>query len=1079
MATCLGAESLDINEWLSLKERFLEQQQRSEENHYYYGPDAPEPKPSEEVITFAELLSALPPADQWDALISAQQSAMQEGEAGEITTLENQLILATLQYLAATDGKREQLAKSLDAVRQQWEETKPTSDDRQQQYAWQMIDQQLQRAINELRGVQGNNGQDSLERLQKRLDEMTPMSREELAESVGGEENLAKIDAFIAESKAMQEKYAELFMGDEEPSEEAMAEYQKQSQKLLEDNQEVVTLVQMLSQTQAGRRYLYGGAMGEASQVQTIQLEEDLLTKNDEETVRAVLRRAYGLPVLVQSWNKDLQELAREVAMEQIEELQTPQWSLVQSAEDKEFFEAMLERFPVEKPTESGYNPAYNAYQEALKHYAKALLLEGDIIAAREVLLEIEDNIYWGYDMQKQLAKSPEAQSAWKMLHDLVRAYPEREYWNLYYSFTEELDKEKAAYELVSSLAGREPMPMNRAFRAYQIYARHLMEEDDLEGAKAVYREARTLLAENIDNGKLIMEDYYDSPTIARECLELGMVLGDAELQQIALDMLGRSIQPYRKLPKAAQADEESQDVKQAGNEGLNVESFGSGSDHFNFRVNPLIDAYLELDDYAAAEQTALADFDFLEQALERFPASDERQRYNRREVMDGAADVMQGYVAALYGQERYGDIVQLLGNSPYWNAADLSEYLSRHSSYDLPARIAYALHQSNQTEIAVKLLERELLRDDEDDQLYEVYVAIKGEDAIPYLDYLSSINRFQERPLIWKAQALLDSGRVAEAEPIILEAISMDPSDGDQGKGDRMRAYAVLGDVRTAQGNNQEAEFFDEVLRSIRISEDADDYYAAGLHEEAIAMYEEALTHFYDAYCIQSRLAVKLMDEGREEEAAEHYAKAFELMPDSFGRIESHCFGCEGAFRGEMAQTIAEQVFQDAIKKDPKDPQAHYLMAYLRMEEERYEEALPYLETALELDPDYLNAWKKMEGLADDVDLSPEKKDHIARRLLELDPLRKHTYADIDQVYDHAAMWPIFVETAKLRAAYDEDVTYYPLTASAKQLDESSQSHRYSRFEDEDSPGEMLLQDNALRSIGALIMLTPQVNQQ
>ena len=34
--------------------------------------------------------------------------------------------------------------------------------------------------------------------------------------------------------------------------------------------------------------------------------------------------------------------------------------------------------------------------------------------------------------------------------------------------------------------------------------------------------------------------------------------------------------------------------------------------------------------------------------------------------------------------------------------------------------------------------------------------------------------------------------------------------------------------------------------------------------------------------------------------------------MPDSFGRVESHCFGCERAFEGQRAQSLAEKIFTE-----------------------------------------------------------------------------------------------------------------------------------------------------------------------
>jgi hypothetical protein len=52
-------------------------------------------------------------------------------------------------------------------------------------------------------------------------------------------------------------------------------------------------------------------------------------------------------------------------------------------------------------------------------------------------------------------------------------------------------------------------------------------------------------------------------------------------------------------------------------------------------------------------------------------------------------------------------------------------------------------------------------------------------------------------------------------------------------------------------------------------------------------------------------------------------------MMPDSFGRVESHCFGCERAFDGERAQSIAERVFTGIAAKRPDNPQVHYLLGY------------------------------------------------------------------------------------------------------------------------------------------------------
>jgi len=93
--------------------------------------------------------------------------------------------------------------------------------------------------------------------------------------------------------------------------------------------------------------------------------------------------------------------------------------------------------------------------------------------------------------------------------------------------------------------------------------------------------------------------------------------------------------------------------------------------------------------------------------------------------------------------------------------------------------------------------------------------------------------------------------------------------------------------------------------------------------------MYRQSLTHFADAYCIQSRLAIRLSQAGRLDEAAEHYQRAYELMPDSFGRIESHCFGCEGVFDGTEAQHMAEKVFNRLVIERPKMPHVRMALTF------------------------------------------------------------------------------------------------------------------------------------------------------
>jgi tetratricopeptide (TPR) repeat protein len=204
--------------------------------------------------------------------------------------------------------------------------------------------------------------------------------------------------------------------------------------------------------------------------------------------------------------------------------------------------------------------------------------------------------------------------------------------------------------------------------------------------------------------------------------------------------------------------------------------------------------------------------------------------------------------------------------------------------------------------------------------------------------------------------------------------------------------------------------------------------------------MYQDSLKHFSDAYCIQSRLAVQMAELGRHELALQHYQKAFELMPDSFGRVESHCFGCERTFDSPQAQTLAERVFSDLAAKNPNKPQVHYLLGYLRAEQERHAQALPHYRKAVELDPDYLNAWKKIGDLAEQTRLPAADRDRVVQNVLRLDPLGRHGHADINMATDLRALWKGLEAARKLQPATPRALLALPASREALETAEREQ---------------------------------------
>jgi len=110
-----------------------------------------------------------------------------------------------------------------------------------------------------------------------------------------------------------------------------------------------------------------------------------------------------------------------------------------------------------------------------------------------------------------------------------------------------------------------------------------------------------------------------------------------------------------------------------------------------------------------------------------------------------------------------------------------------------------------------------------------------------------------------------------------------------------------------------------------------------------------------------------------------------------------------------------------------------HYLLGYLREQEGRYKDALPPMQQAVKLDPDYLNAWKHIQQLAGQMYLSPAVRDAAALNLMRLDPLARHVNSDVSTVRDLRGLWEVAAKAAALRTTPPKSLM--PLPASAAQM--------------------------------------------
>jgi tetratricopeptide (TPR) repeat protein len=761
----------------------------------------------------------------------------------------------------------------------------------------------------------------------------------------------------------------------------------------------------------------------------------NLLTLVGEEKAEAFLRRALTTNQVILSFDNSgaTAALARRLALELIEQLKAPQWGLVNSLDSIELFEALDKKFTKPNVPSAGvlnlprdFGTGDYSRTQAETYYFLGLIGKGrakDAVAVAQ-RLATEGRPHLPDEALKSMERAGYTKALDDFFFELMTQDPSLPFWTEYVPLAAKAGRTDRMLKLARETANDEKLTKRKRASIHQNLFRALLADGQVDEGVA---ELKRLLAAEPSSSPYAEARHGNLAIILAR---LGILLKKPEWTEEGILAARRSL--------------------------TNAPREGSG---WMDESVPETLASLLFDLGRSAEAEGIL-AEALAQTVRASAANQDRFGNN-----DKPAQLL-GAMASLYHRaNRPADVVALLDAAPYWGAPDLAQLLDTEMSLALggfsmrmqvrPAAetlpiahvAASALAALNRAAEARALNDAVLNGHPGFDKAYELAVQLHGESALDYLDQLYSRDQFEERPLIWKAKVLADRKDYAAAEAVVRRAIAIDPSDGEQGPGDRMRAYAVLADIRAGQGDEKEAVFLRGVVKAIRLSEEADQFYAVGLLKRAVSMYQESLQSFANAYCIQSRLAIQLSELGLHDQAEEHYRRAYELMPDSFGRVESHCFGCEQAFAGARAQNLAETIFTELAAKQPKKPQVHYLLGYLRGEQGRHAEAVPHFKTAVALDPEYLNAWQKLLGASLHVRMAPSERDQIVFNILRLDPLQRHAYLSWTQVADLRGLW-LAIDAANKRQP-QKPQTLYVLTASKAQLEKlpEAQAPRVTRL--------------------------------
>jgi tetratricopeptide (TPR) repeat protein len=756
--------------------------------------------------------------------------------------------------------------------------------------------------------------------------------------------------------------------------------------------------------------------LGETPQAYLELTAPDLVKIAGRERAEALLTKALTMTTwkLLVPAGDDTRQLAREITLKHVDQLKSPPWHLVDSAEALALYEALDKRFPLPGPTASGLfrsifgGPQYQADSfdddgdrtRAAIFYLAGLIAAERIDDATALVRKLSDNERGAYingqELITALAKTGSHRRAYEILRKIVSENPSSRLWQPYLALAAEVGKSAEALETVKTVAAKKDLKEEERQLAEPHLVRALLAADETAEAISRIRGGQP----SSQPSSAVTNQPLDT---ALELARLGILLEKPDLAKEGID-----------AALSAMKD-------------LSPEHFWGTSES----AGQLAAMLRKLDRGPEAAELLIAAMQKGVQAPNLDFAS--RTRKLRPLLIE--------LLATYHRAGRHADIVSLIDKAPYWGYADLAGFIEEDDADGRPVGyyLAAALAATDRKAEARKIVEVLLDLRPGYDPAYELLVQVipDRDEAMARLDALVGADRFEERPLIWKADLLRAAGRLVEAEQTARKAIAIDPSDGEQPRGDRMRAYAVLASILEAKiagpKTAKEAQLYRNVVKAIRMSEDADQLHAAGLLRRAVRLYKQSLAIFADAYCIQSRLAVQLAESGDFEAAEPHYRKAYELMPDSFGRVESHCFGCEGAFRGTLAQKIAEEVFTRLAKERPDKPQTHYLLGYLREQQGRYADAVDPLRRAVKLDPDYLNAWTALADLPQEAGLPPAEREAAAFNIIRLDPRQRHSHVSLHSVRDARALW-----AAVERAATQQPVrptSLYALPAATEAL--------------------------------------------
>jgi len=178
---------------------------------------------------------------------------------------------------------------------------------------------------------------------------------------------------------------------------------------------------------------------------------------------------------------------------------------------------------------------------------------------------------------------------------------------------------------------------------------------------------------------------------------------------------------------------------------------------------------------------------------------------------------------------------------------------------------------------------------------------------------------------------------------------------------------------------------------------------------ENSITLYKHTLKHTTNNFMIHNNLGLALREQGRTEEAIEHYLQALRLKPDA---AKSH-YNLGIAYAGSGKYKEAIEACKKAINIEPDFAKAHSNLGAAYVESGKYKEAIKACKKAIKLDPDYADAHYNL-GVA--YSRSGKYKEAIEafKQVIRIDPDYTKAHYNLGLAYSGSGKYKEAIEVFK-----------------------------------------------------------------